>query len=263
MPYRRQLTAALFASLLALLTTAGCGQRMLPADSEHLSHGIVYYLDGAGGGGFMWNWDSGVRDGLLAAGYAGSGAMFDWETGLGPLADQASSLSYKRGRAGELALRIHRFKERYPDAPVSLISLSAGAAVAVLTLEALPADCPVDTVVLLGASIAADYDLTAALRHVRGRLYIFTSTRDEVLSDIVPLTGTADRDTDGAPAAGLSGFIMPAAATAETSGLYADRVVTIAWTTDFERDGNYGHHLDNVRAAFIRNRVAPLVIGGK
>jgi hypothetical protein len=253
--------AAIAAALIMLAAAAGCGQQMLPSDAAHLSLGNVYYLDGAGGGGLLWNWDAGVRDGLLAAGYAGSGEMFNWETGMGPLADQDSSLIYKRGKASELALRIRQFRYQYPGAPINLISLSAGTAVAVFTLEALPPDCPVDNVVLLGASIASDYDLTTALRQVRGKLFILTSTRDEVLGGLVPMTGTADLDPHGGPAAGLNGFIVPAAAWSKQ--VYADRVVTLPWTATMQRDGNYGGHLDNVKKEFVRDYVAPLVMKGQ
>jgi pimeloyl-ACP methyl ester carboxylesterase len=253
--------AAIITALLALTVTAGCSQQMLPDDRDHLSRGIVYFLDGAGGGGLLWNWNEGVRGGLLAAGYAGSGAMFDWETGLGPLMDQASSLKYKRGKAAQLALRIRQFRHQYPNSPVNLIGLSAGTAVAVFTLEALPPDCPVDNVVLLGASIASDYDLTAALRQVQGKLFVLTSAHDEVLTGLVPLTGTADRDASDAPAAGLNGFVVPAGAWPQQ--LYADRVVTSAWTADMQRDGNYGGHLDNVKMEFVRDYVAPLIMEGK
>jgi hypothetical protein len=143
---------------------------------------------------------------------------------------------------------------------VSLIGLSAGTAVAVFTAEAVPDDCPLDTVVLLGASISANYDLTSALRHVRGKLYIFTSPNDGVLGLLMAATGTSDRQLGSA--AGITGFVMPANATEETRRLYAERLVTIAWSKDFERVGNAGHHLDNVNKDFVRTYVAPLVMGG-
>jgi len=254
-------TAAILSAVFALSLAAGCEKPSLPNHDERLPCGILYYLDGAGGGTALVNWCGGVRDGLLEAGYAGACEMFTWQTGLGAVADQDVDVRYKRQKADELAARISAYRKEQPDAPVSLIGLSAGTAVAVFTAEAVPDDCPLDTVVLLGASISANYDLTNALRHVRGKLYIFTSPNDGVLGLLMAATGTSDRQLGSA--AGITGFVMPANATEETRRLYAERLVTIAWSKDFERVGNYGHHLDNVNKEFIREQVAPLVMGGQ
>ena len=248
-------------SLLALLFAAGCEKPSLPNHDDRLPCGILYYLDGAGGGTALVNWCGGVRDGMLEAGFPGACEMFTWQTGLGAVADQDVDVQYKRQKAGELAARIVEYRKQQPDAPVYLIGLSAGTVVAVFTAEAVPDDCPLDTVVLLGASIGANYDLTKALRHVRGKLYIFTSPNDGVLGLLMVATGTADRQPGSA--AGITGFVMPAGASEETQKLYAEKLVTVSWTRDFERVGNYGHHLDNVNKEFIRNYVAPLVMGGK
>jgi pimeloyl-ACP methyl ester carboxylesterase len=223
----------------------------------------VYYIDGAGGGSAIANWSGGVRKGLQEAGYNAFGEMFPWETGFGVLIDQAADVGYKRSRAKELVARIREHRKQCPDDPVHFIALSAGTAIAVYALEAMPDDAPADNVVLLGASISADHDLTQALRHLRGRLFIFTSPGDAVLGFFVPLTGTADREVGGSGPAGLYGFIVPPNASEETRRLYAEKVVTIPWTPQFEVDGNYGGHLDNVNPEFIRDHVAPLVMEGR
>lgn len=254
-----RMAALALASALILPFLAGCGRTMtmLPDTPERLARGHLYYLDGAGGGG-LTNWSGGVKEGLLAAGYDGGAEMFGWETGLGVVADQDAGADYKRARAAEVARRIEEYKKLYPSAPVSLIGLSAGTAVAVFALEALPADAPVDTVVLLGASIGADYDLAQALRRVRNKLYIVTCGRDVVLGFLVPLVGTADRQSVEA-AAGLNGFTLPAGATEETRRLYREKVVTIAWTRQLDPTRDCGTHLDNVSMEFIRDHVAPLL----
>lgn len=227
-----------------------------------MTRGYVYYLDGAGGGSAMRNYVGGVKDGLLAAGCDYAGEMFEWNTGMGVVADQTADLGYKRGKAADLARRIQGYQRQNPGAPVSLIALSAGTAIAVFTLEALPENCPVDNVVLLGASISDNYDLSQALRRIRNKLYIITSEKDTVLGFLVPNSGTADRKF-GEAAAGLRGFVMPNGATAETRRLYAERLVTIPWTEQFERAGNYGGHLDNVNKEFVRDHVAPLIMEGR
>ena len=63
------------------------------------------------------------------------------------------------------------------------------------------------------------------------------------------------------PGAGIRGFILPKGATAETRKLYAEKIVTIPWTKELEKDGDYGHHFDNVKMEFIRDHVAPLLMG--
>lgn len=222
-------------------------------------HGDVYYLDGAGGGGLLTNWGRGVKKGLDEAGYNGKFVEPKWETGMGVLADQAASVEYKRQKAGEVAAQIREAKSKYPEAPIALMGLSAGTAVAVFTLEALPPDCQVDTVILLGASISSDYDLTRALSRVSGRLYVFTSEHDAVLSFAVPMAGTADRQSGDDPSAGLDGFVLPAGASQTTRRLYS-KVTNIAWRSDFEKDGDWGGHTDTTQPRFVRDHIAPLVM---
>lgn len=238
--------------------TAGCSE-MNGGPKDYSSHGDVYYLDGAGGGGLISNWGRGVKSGLQMAGYNGKFVEFPWETGMGVVADQIASDNYKRQKAGELAAIISKARSTYPDAPITLMGLSAGTAVAVFTLEALPAGCQVDNVVLLGASIGADYNLTKALRRVMGRVYVFTSESDAILNFAVPALGTADRQAGTVPAAGLEGFYLPAGASPETRRLYA-KVTNIAWRASFEKDGDYGGHTDTTYPRFVRDYIAPLVM---
>jgi len=246
---------------LTILATGCTGlPTQMPDRPSRMPRAYVYYLDGAGGGTAVKNWAEGVKDGLLAAGYPGAGEMFSWETGRGLIVDQYASVKYKRSKAAEMAKRVQEYRQAHPIAPVSFIGFSAGTAVAVFALEALPETCQVDNVVLLGTSIGADYDLTQALKRVRNRLFIFTSTKDGMINVLMAFSGTTDRKYDEA-AAGAKGFLLPAGATEETRNLYAEKVVTIPWRKEFERDGDHGRHFDNVKMAFIRDHVAPLVMG--
>lgn len=243
---------------LAVATGSGCSQ-MSGGSKDYSSHGDVYYLDGAGGGGLVSNWGYGVKEGLKMAGFNGKFVEPHWETGLGVVADQVASDAYKRQKAGELASTIAKARRAYPDAPITLMGLSAGTAVAVFTLEALPAGCQVDNVVLLGASIGADYNLTNALRHVSGRMYVFTSDNDAILNYAVPTLGTADRQSGDVPAAGLNGFYMPFNCGPESRRLYS-RITNIAWKASFEKDGDWGGHTDTTHPKFVRDYIAPLVL---
>ena len=237
--------------------SAGCSQTM-PDRAERMTRGYVYYLDGAGGGGVV-NWAGGVRQGLLDAGYNGAGEVFKWNTGLGVVPDQEASVEYKRSKAAECARSIQQYIKEHPGAPVTLMGLSAGTAVTVFVLEALPPTCPVENVILLGASVSSDYDLTRALQRVRNRMYVFTSEKDGVLAFLVPMAGTADRTI--APSAGLRGFQMPSRPSAETRAQYA-KVAHIHWQSEFAKAGDFGGHTDTVKAPFVQQYIAPLIMAG-
>ncbi|HSI62328.1 MAG TPA: hypothetical protein VLE43_04395, partial [Candidatus Saccharimonadia bacterium] len=149
----------------------------------------------------------------------------------------------------------------YPDAPVGILGFSAGTAEAVFALEALPEDVKVEHVVLLGASISRDYDMTEALKRVK-KLYIITSTHDQMLGTMMKFSGTADRKFHD-PGAGIKGFVLPKGASAATRQLYAGKIVTIPYSKDFRKDQDEGHHFDNVKEDFIRDHVAPLFMGSR
>lgn len=249
-------TRLALAGLLSL--AAGCSQT-LPDRAERMTRGYVYYFDGAGGGGAFSNWSGGLKQGLLNAGYDGAGEIFDWNTGGGVVADQESSVEYKRSKGAECAQKIRQYSNEHPGAPVNIVGLSAGTAVALFAIEALPSNCKVDNVFLCGASVSADYDLTRALQHVRNRLYVFTSEKDAVLAFLVPMAGTADRkETDSA---GLRGFQIPLRMSPETRAQYA-KVVHIHWKPEFARYGDFGGHTDALKAPFVQHYMAPLLMEG-
>ncbi|MFQ5494263.1 MAG: hypothetical protein ACE5EX_02685 [Phycisphaerae bacterium] len=238
---------------LLLASIGGCGLPD-PPSVELAYTGCIFYLDGAGGGCWMVDWGREVNDGLRRFGYAGQFHNFRWQTGLGPWADQVASVSYKRSKAAELAGRIATHASDHPQCPVSLIGFSAGAAVAVYALEELPSACAVDSAVLVAPSMSAYYDLSTALRHVRGQTYVLISNRDAVLQRLVPWVGTADRMPLGDCVAGVDGF-------KRRDGADYATVKTIPWQPEFEQFGNFGGHTDAVRAAFVSAHVAPLLMG--
>ena len=252
--------------LLLIALSVGCaskstwnGQRQADR-KERLTRGCVFYFDGAGGGTKKSNYAEGVVEGMLEAGYKGAGEMISWETGRGLIADQNASVAFKREKAAEGAAKIQAYRKNHPGKPVDLLGFSAGTAEAIFALEVLPETAPVENVVLLGTSISHDYDLTEALKRVKNKLYIFTSPHDRMLGTLMPLSGTADRKFDD-PGAGIKGFVLPAGASAATRKLYADKIVTIPYSKDFRKDQDKGRHFDNVKKEFIRDEVAPLLMG--
>lgn len=246
-----------FFLLAGTLAATGCSQANMH-NHDLDQNGYVFYLDGAGGGGILTNWGTGVREGLKLADYRGDFANVPWQTGLGVAADQGASVEYKREKAAEVAKQIRTYVDSHPDKPVNLVGLSAGTAVAAFALEALPKGYSVENVVLLGSSLSSHYDMTKALEHVRDRLYVFTSEKDAVLGVAVSVAGTADRQFCGACSAGLKGFHLPASGGAETKQLYG-KITNIDWRPEFAKDGNYGGHTDAVNANFVRDYIAPLL----
>ncbi len=246
------------AALGALAMLAGCAT--LPADIQaRCDRGYVFYLDGAGGSDALTDWSGGIRDGLRDAGYPGWGEGFRWQTGLGAAVDQVASNHYKRAKAAELARKILRFRQEHPDAQVDLVGFSAGTVIAVYALEALPDEPTVDNVVLLSSSLSADYELTAALTRVRQNAYIFTSSRDVILTVLLPLSGPADRGADTNRVIGVSGPIMPRYPSVETASQYT-KLVEVRWNPSFQAVGNRGGHLDVLSSDFVRTHVAPLLV---
>ena len=251
--------------LLLAAASVGCSSKPVwepeqrPGRPARLARGCIFYMDGAGGGTEKSNYAAGVVSGMLDAGYNGAGELVAWETGKGLMADQEASVAYKRKRARQAADKIEDYREDYPEAPVAILGFSAGSAEAVFALESLPEDTDVHHVVLLGASISRDYDLTKALRRVKHKMHIITSPHDHMLTVLMPLSGTADRKFHD-PGAGIKGFVLPRNASEETRQLYAEKIVVIPYSKDWRKDGDGGHHFDNVKEDFIRDHIAPLLM---
>lgn len=250
------------------LAISGCATKSVwhPDESEaerqaRLTRGCIFYFDGAGGGTARANYAGGVMRGLRDAGYPGEARMMAWETGRGLFADEVARVSYKRAKAARDAKQIRVYRGTHPGAPASLLGFSAGTAEVVFALECLDESESVGHVVLLGAAISRDYDMTKALKRVRGKLYIITSTHDRMLGIAMPFAGTADRKFHD-PGAGLRGFVLPRGASAATRKLYAEKIVTIPYKKEFRKDKDKGLHFDNVKEGFIRDFVAPLLMGG-
>ncbi|HMQ15166.1 MAG TPA: hypothetical protein PKC49_04255 [Phycisphaerae bacterium] len=219
---------------------------------------VVFYCDGAGGGGPLTDWGASVREGLLRDGYEGEFRSFRWQTGLGVLADHATSAAYKRGKARELVGYMKQHWRRFPGGSVHLIGLSAGSAIAVFAVEELPRGNQVDNVILLGSSLSADYDLRRALARMRGEMYVFSSTRDRVLQLFVPIAGSADRHLTGTRVAGRYGFQLPPDADDRTEVLYS-KIVHIEWDEDRAGAGDPGTHTGTTNPRFVQQYIAPLI----
>lgn len=229
-------------SIVLLALVAGC-------NNPKEKFGKIYYLDGAG------NWGFGVTDvpaGLQAAGYPGDVEVYVWTTSFSPAIDQVNIVANKLRAAG-LTGKIKDYLTRYPSNKVNMIALSAGTGIAVWAVEGLPDGMMIENMVLLGSSLSYNYDMRQALRHVRGKVYVFHSGHDEVLTSAVRALGTVDRTNEDS--AGLVGLRPP--------GGGGGKVVNNGWSAKYTRYGWTGAHTDATSQAFIQAVVAPLVTGGQ
>jgi hypothetical protein len=241
-----------------LLLNVVYGDEIAADQNPSTQQGIVFYVCGAGGGSFLSSWAPGVRKGIQDSGRQIEFREFIWQTGLGVLADQTSSVTYKRSKANKLAQSIIDYKKEYPERPVSLIGLSAGTAIVIYTLEALPEECAVDHVILLGSSIGANYDITSALMRVKDNMVVFTSAKDEILTVFVPITGSADRKYVGTDLVGICGFHQPGMMDEVKQNLYK-KVRTIAWQPIFAEVGDNGGHTDKTNPQFVTRYLVPII----
>lgn len=229
----------------AALSAGGC-----VTSSSRAPMGKTIYVGGAGNIGPFGTAEIGYA--LLFAGYDGQYEPFIWQSGRGAYSDQ-TAINRNQRVAVSLAERLKRYLEAYPNAPLNIVALSAGCGITTFAIERLPEQYRVNNVVFLGCSLSNRYDLSQMLKRVRGSVYVYTSSSDLVLNQIVSRTGTVDRRSD--LAAGLYGFLPPPQQTDEGRRLYR-KVVQIPWRKEFIRLGWVGQHLDSVNYRFIRREVA-------
>jgi pimeloyl-ACP methyl ester carboxylesterase len=141
-----------------------------------------------------------------------------------------------------------------PDTPIVLTAHSGGCGVAIWTLEQLPDDVKVDTVLLLAPALSPGYDLSKALRHVRGNVYVFSSLHDKV----VLYAGTRIFGTiDGVmtESAGYCGFVAPPGA---DQSEYR-KLIPCPYQESWKQYGDFGDHLGPMARAFAATILAPLL----
>lgn len=259
MPLRYFPCLIIFVAPLALLSS-GCGTavRFLAQTQQEgdRSNGLTFYLGGAGPIGYVGSID--VPGGFQEAGYQGAVEVFTWQS-LTHAGDQMN-LSRNRSKAAELAAEIKRYRRQYPSQKINIIALSAGTGIATFALEYLPEGIQIDRAVFLGCSLSSKYDLTRALRRVRGGLYVVHSEFDPILKNVVWYTGTVDRSSAEDGIAGLVGFRLPDQKGPDTERQYA-KLHNVPYRYDFSDYGYEGQHTDCTNREFIAEFIAPAVMG--
>ena len=244
---------------LALLSS-GCGTavRFLAQTQQDgdRSDGLTFYLGGAGPIGYVGSID--VPGGFKDAGYQGAVDVFTWQSWTH--AGDQLNLSRNRSKAAEFAGEIRRYRRQFPNQKINVIALSAGTGIATFALEYLPEGIQIDRAVFLGCSMSSQYDLTRALRRIRGGLYVVHSEFDPILKNVVWYTGTVDRSSAEDGIAGLVGFRLPPHKGPDTERQYA-KLHNIPYRLDFSDFRYEGGHTDCTNREFIAEFIAPAVMG--
>jgi hypothetical protein len=241
----------LAAAALTMAANFGCqsgGAVERVADTHGDSIGRTYYIDGAGNLGY------GVKEiqhGLRKAGYAGRIINYTWSPTLNPALDQTIGRGAAKRKGQELGEEISAYLAANPGAKVNIIALSAGTGVAAWACEHVRGRHRVNNVVLLGSSLSSTYDMSRALEHVAGKVYVYYSSKDAILSGAVRMLGTID-GASGVDSAGLIGLKAPRR--------LADRVVNVGWSPSYERFGWHGGHTDSTSEPFVTAVLASHVV---
>ena len=241
-------------SLAALLLWSACGcQGMPPVATRPLPAGATYlvHLPGvAGDSPFDRWWIEALKDG----GAADDVELYDW-TCNDPWIHALQAYDRNHQQAARVANLIVARLRADPQARVILTAESGGTGIAIWALESLPKDLRIQTLLMLAPAISPRYDLTAALRHVSGKAYAFTSAGDVIILGAgTRLFGTMDgKKTE---AAGLVGFRAPPAASPDEYR----KLIQIKYDPAWMIWGNFGSHAGGMSATFARHVLAPLLL---
>ncbi|MEE8169293.1 MAG: hypothetical protein V3T70_01985 [Phycisphaerae bacterium] len=232
--------------LLTLTASAGCDTLApLPATPEQLDQGLIVLYPGASSAPIeSVAFIAALRNAGIARAIEPVAWGIPWRNVLNVI-----NYEYSRAWAVDEAARLAAYMETYPDRPVTLVGYSAGAGAAILVAEALPPDRPVERVILLGAFVSADYDLTAMLDRTQDGAISYHSLLDLASIDLALVLGTFDRR-----------FVVPAG----VIGFVTDdpRLLQVPWDPSMAVFGNTGEHLDILlNVVWLTEYLAPWVLG--
>lgn len=235
---------------------AGCSVSHL-ATRERYDRGLVIVLPGAEGKSL---YNVAIARGLADGGVSSAIEIFDWTTGT-PLGLLTHVGDYRRNRlqAFRIARRIASYQDSHPGRPVQLVGHSAGGAMAVLTLETLPAYRRIHSAFLLAPAISPDYDLRRALRRTEAGLWCYYSPLDVLILGLgTTIVGTVDRRHG--VSAGATGFVVPEFFDDDAKRLYARKLHQVRWEPSMLARGNPGTHGGWATRRFAREVLAPQIL---
>ena len=174
--------------LLALLVSVGCEDTLNAAYTQpaQLSRGIVYILPGIQGVDYHYK---NIRNGLIGSGVNCAVKIHPWGCqipGLNLMVNQ-TDVKGDRNWGKKIAEEIAEYQRDYPGKPVWIVAQSGGCGVAVFCAEWMtrtPGAKPLEGLILLDASVSADYNLNAALSMCREGILNFYNLSDVALLEV-------------------------------------------------------------------------------
>lgn len=239
--------------LIGLVARAPLWAADAPAEvpAADFSHTWLLHLPGIGG---EMSIDRTLVRGLKDGGWEGETKIYDWTEG-DPGIDALHARKRNDREAQKVADMIEEKLKDDPKLQITLTSHSGGTGIAVWALEKLPPQFHVRTLVLLASALSPDYDLTAALKHVTGKAYVYYSENDTlVLGAGTQLFGTIDGKKT--MAAGLVGFKTPPDADKEQY----EKLVQEPWVKEWMVFENAGSHIGCMARPFVSRVLAPTLI---
>jgi pimeloyl-ACP methyl ester carboxylesterase len=215
-----------------------------------------YLLHLPGIGGHMLI-DDRVTTGLRIGGINGEIEIYDWTHG-NPGLPALGGYDRNQAESQKIADHLAELYRADPKRPIILTSHSGGGAMATWALEKVPVDVQVQTFLMLAPALSPEYDLSKALRQVKGKAYAFTSTFDTVDGLGTRMMGTMDRQN--VDAAGNVGFSMPVAPRDKSQ--YA-KLTGYPYDPTWVDLGNAGDHIGTMTVPFARVILAPLLLTGQ
>ncbi len=241
------------ASCAILVVGAGCWRPPLPTRDEQ-QQGYILLLQGIDY--TAWQMADTYR-GLRDAGIRGAIDVPDWgyRNSFGAAGRNIKELEHNRDLAAGYARQIADYQKAFPGRPTCIIGYSGGAAIGVFAAEVLAPGVQIDRMILLGAALSPDYDLSRALsRCDRGIVNLYSAEDSLVLGALTKKYGTMDRKY--VASAGHVGFTRPA--TASQPALYA-KLTQVAWTPEMRAQGHDGGHFGWLARRWAAEVVAPYV----
>jgi pimeloyl-ACP methyl ester carboxylesterase len=248
------LTAAIavFGAIL-LSGAAGCVNIPRPTPAQ-LARGYVWMAPGIEGSAILMK---SAYEGLRDAGVDCAIEVYEWPNLLGPL-ENLIDPTLARSLARAVAPRIAQYRRTHPDKPLHLLGYSGGGALAVFIAEELPEDTPVDNIVLVQVSLSREYDLSKALRRVRGRIVNLHAPLDVIMLGMgTTVFGTMDRKH--AFSAGKDGFDLEKAVRDPAE---RQRVEQQSWSTKALWSGHMGTHMGLYGRQWNKEYVAMYLLDG-
>jgi len=243
----------MLSALLAALLQTGCADPE-PMQGASPGNGLVVILPGVEGN--KWQLTGSVM-GLRDAGLDREIDIIPW--GSPPLHSIPNLTNYPENqkRAQRIAARIADYHREYPDQPVTLIGYSGGGGLAVMATEALPKDIVLDRLILVGAAVAPDHDLSGVLpRCAHGVINFYSAADWFILGVGTQVFGTIDRKYTSS--AGHVGFLDGDGKLREAPGL-----TQIAWEPAWINAGHDGGHIGWLARNWAREYLAPTIVASR